>query len=269
MKLIKWEKLNSDQQMDIVENIYHNIPYLEDNWNIWSFREYLDNEIGFQIPMIVLEVKTAMKDVVKLWSRSSPALKQIRNYDELYPVIAVNGKFFDGGHRMTVANERGFKKMYAYELGGLINYDWQKYFDEGLELPEPYVDKNELRKYFPETNLRENIEKELEIINYYKQIETADWSPLTSELYKNISDEGWMDELDDFDGTHYVYFKLQIADERTSSLMSFDDETIELFNSFDIFLKSKQKHPYQIIDFIDYESGTIYILKHLKPNSFK
>ena len=141
VKYVDWDNLSDDEKMDIIENIYRECEYFQkENWNIWTFREYLDNEIGFKIPMVKLDVKQAVEDAVEIWgspdNQSRKNLEKIRTYTKLNPIISFEGKFFDGGHRLSVANERGLKTIEAFEISHLINYDWRKFFDENEPLPE-------------------------------------------------------------------------------------------------------------------------------------
>ena len=52
-KSIKWNDLNSEIQTDILENIYNNSSYLQNNWNIWTFKEYLDDALD--LPKLKVE----------------------------------------------------------------------------------------------------------------------------------------------------------------------------------------------------------------------
>lgn len=52
---------------------------------------------------------------------------------------------------------------------------------------------------------------------------------------------------------------LQIPLEDSIGLRGFKKETLELYNSFDIWLKERYK--VQVVDFIDYSKGTIYLIK--------
>lgn len=55
-KYISWENLDSETQTDIISNIYHNSPYLEKEWNIWTFKEYVDG--ATDIPKFKIQYKS-------------------------------------------------------------------------------------------------------------------------------------------------------------------------------------------------------------------
>lgn len=132
---IDWCDLLEGEKTDIVEHIYGKSNYLQQNWNIWTFKDNLDNEINFKIPIIQLDVKQAKEYVDEHWGLSEINLKEVRKYKKLNPVLSDNGEFSDGGHRITVAYERGMKTIDAYEISHLLNWDWEK-FDNGESLPE-------------------------------------------------------------------------------------------------------------------------------------
>lgn len=76
-KYVSWDDLSDDEKMDIIENIYRECDYFQkENWNIWTFREYLDNEIDFKIPIVKLNVKQSVKYAVETWGFSK---KKFRN----------------------------------------------------------------------------------------------------------------------------------------------------------------------------------------------
>lgn len=107
------------------------------------------------------------------------------------------------------------------------------------------------------------------IRDYLKQVSTGIYKELTEELFDSISEEGWVYSLeDDFGKLHlkrndFEFLGLALSKEDKEGLISFKDEIVEKFNSFDIQLKDKQKYPFKTLDFIDYNKGIVYII-HLK-----
>lgn len=102
---------------------------------------------------------------------------------------------------------------------------------------------------------------------YWMQInDNKGWKPITDKLFNNISEEGWLEDLeyvyDDVNKEDIIFKELDLIDEDKKGLISFDDDIINDFNEFDIELKDGQKYPYNIIDMIDYDNGKVYILKY-------
>jgi hypothetical protein len=44
-KYVMWTDLSDNTQDDIIENIYNNSSYLEREWNIWTFKENIENDL--------------------------------------------------------------------------------------------------------------------------------------------------------------------------------------------------------------------------------
>lgn len=135
---IKWSDLDNDTQVDIIENIYHNSPYLENNWNIWTFKEYVDDALDLP------ELKIEYKDVDNLhnqmqkrgWGISDKQLQNLINIlkssreKDLDPIIVDNNEFFDGGHRLTAYKKLNRKQIPTIDISPLLKMDWEKWLDD-------------------------------------------------------------------------------------------------------------------------------------------
>ena len=180
-KYVDWDNLSSDEKMDIIENIYRECDYFENgSWNINTLKEYFDDEINFKIPVVKLDVKKAIKDAEEIWGTpdncSQKNLDVIRKYSILHPIISNNGKFFDGGHRLTVANERGMKTIDAYEISHLLNWNWEK-FDDGEPLPKLITEMKEQEKKNITTKFAEFKQDKVD-----KFKKTKEFEPLSDDI---------------------------------------------------------------------------------------
>lgn len=105
------------------------------------------------------------------------------------------------------------------------------------------------------------------ILRYLNQITDNKFQPITKKLYRDLKDEGYVEDLEQFyetsfDIRDFEVYKLEITDEDKIGLQSYEDEILEKFNDFDIQLKTMDKNTYpRIVDFIDYDSGSVYIIK--------
>jgi len=102
---------------------------------------------------------------------------------------------------------------------------------------------------------------------YWMQINDPEgWIPVTDELYDDIDQEGWTEDLediyDDIKQEDFVYKELELIDVDKNGLINYVDDIIEDFNDLDIEIKDKQKYPFKMIDFIDYDNGIVYIIKY-------
>jgi archaellum component FlaC len=102
---------------------------------------------------------------------------------------------------------------------------------------------------------------------YWMQINNdKGWKPITDELYNDLLDEGWIEDLeyvyDDVNKEDIVFKELELIDEDRIGLMNFDDDILNDFNELDIEIKNGQKYPFNMIDMIDYNNGKVYILKY-------
>ena len=93
---------------------------------------------------------------------------------------------------------------------------------------------------------------------YLGQIPKLNWQPVSKSVWRSIRDEGLDDEQDTPDPASWVMASLQITPEDAQALMAYDDNAIEEFNRFEIALK--QRYP-GLVDLIDYDNGTITIVK--------
>ena len=117
-------------------------------------------------------------------------------------------------------------------------------------------------KLFIYENLNNSIRQE-----YWEQIDNAKWIPISQEMFEDLEEEGWIEDLEYFHNNINRYdishIKLDLTDKDKNGLINDDDDDIgEDFNEFDIELKDKQEYPYPMLDMIDYEKGIVYILKY-------
>lgn len=98
---------------------------------------------------------------------------------------------------------------------------------------------------------------------YLTQISNLAWKPLTRGVWNTIQDEGLDEEQDAPKHTDWVMASLDVSAEDAQALQSFDDNAIEDFNRFDIQLKSRYPG---LTDLIDYDNGTVTIVKPLKQD---
>jgi len=119
-------------------------------------------------------------------------------------------------------------------------------------------------KNFKKFSINEN----LDIDNYLDQLnDDTRYLSITKKLYNEIEKEGWVEQLEDFynktlNKFNFKYMILNLNKNDQKGLIEFNEDTIEKFNDFDIQLKSMDKYPFQKLDFIDYEKGIVYIIKH-------
>jgi len=126
-----WDELNDSTQVDILENIYHSSPYLENNWNIWTFKEYLDDATDLPEFRIdeknVNEVYEEMKK--KGWGISDLALKKllqkIKSNEVIDPIILKDDKFYDGGHRVLAFKKLNKETIPTIDIGEHLKINWE------------------------------------------------------------------------------------------------------------------------------------------------
>lgn len=94
--------------------------------------------------------------------------------------------------------------------------------------------------------------------DYLLQIANLDWKPVNRSVWNTIQDEGLDEEQDAPNHTDWVMASLSISLKDAQALQSFDSDTIEDFNRFDIHLKFRYPG---LTDLIDYDNGTVTIVK--------
>jgi len=103
--------------------------------------------------------------------------------------------------------------------------------------------------------------------NYMLQIFDEEYLDITNELWNDIQEEGFVDDLDDYyeetyEKEDFEYIKLNISKEDKQGLINFDDEIVNKFADFDFELKKEQEPDYPtMVDFIDYDKGIVYIIR--------
>jgi len=93
---------------------------------------------------------------------------------------------------------------------------------------------------------------------YIGQILQLNWHPINRATWTTIRDEGLDEEQDAPNPSQWVMSRLVISPEDSELLKTFDADTVDDFNRFDIDLK--EKFP-GYVDLIDYENGTVTIVK--------
>ena len=129
--------------------------------------------------------------------------------------------------------------------------------------------------------LNEALDYDTQSDYYWEQVNNEKgWKPITDDLYDGIEEEGWVQDLtegmsdDDYDANReivksgFVYKKLDLYyNWQKEHIISEYDYTLNIFNKFDLELKTTQTAPYHTLDFIDYDKGAVYIIKYKKPVS--
>jgi hypothetical protein len=131
---ILWEDLPLSVKNDITENLIGNIQYLQHNyWNSEALRDIIDDVI--KQPKFKIEYKNVndlYNELTQIgWGISEKNVKQLinvlNNGKELEPVILNNGKFFDGGHRLTAYKRLKKEMIPTIDIGFMLNFDWKKW----------------------------------------------------------------------------------------------------------------------------------------------
>jgi hypothetical protein len=135
-KSIKWNDLNTEIQTDILENIYDNSTYLQNNWNIWTFKEYLDD--ANDLPNLLIKyanVNDLYHQLTQIgWGINEKQVNHLMNIlktgNDLNPIITNNGKLFDGGHRLTAYKRLRKDIIPTIDIHPLLSMDWRKWMDD-------------------------------------------------------------------------------------------------------------------------------------------
>ncbi len=133
---IEWDHLDDNIQVDILENIYANSEYLQNNWNIWTFKEYLDDALD--LPKLKIEYKSVdklFKQFKKMnWGISETQLNNLINLlnkgIELDPIMVRGNELFDGGHRLLAYKKLNKQKIPTIDIWPLLNINWKKWMGE-------------------------------------------------------------------------------------------------------------------------------------------
>ena len=146
--IVKWEDLSPTIQTDIIENIYHNSSYLQNNWNIWTFKEYVDDATDLtKFSIEYKNVDDLYNQLEKFgWGISELNVKKLVDIlssgRELEPVMMNGEEFFDGGHRLTAYKRLGRKSIPTINIKKMIDMDWEKWLEGEIN----FRDLNEIRK---------------------------------------------------------------------------------------------------------------------------
>lgn len=97
---------------------------------------------------------------------------------------------------------------------------------------------------------------------YLDQIQTLQFSEVSKEIYEIIELEGLDEECDCFDKQMWVSAQLVLSSDDKDGLIEMNQYSIEKFNYFDIILK--ERYNGLIIDLINYDLGTITLVKNIK-----
>lgn len=97
-------------------------------------------------------------------------------------------------------------------------------------------------------------------IQYYlDQIDKLDFQKVSNNTFETIRYEGLDEESGIFEQDSWVEAELKVTDHDIVGLKEMNQYSVEKFNYFDILLKDL--HNNKLVDLIDYDSGTIKIIK--------
>lgn len=133
---IKWDDLSNSIKNDIVENVYNNNQYIKMNyWNPESLKDSINDLIVEHQPNFKIKYKNTRELYNELtqigWGISEKNVKNLinilRNDGELDPIILNNGKFYDGGHRLTAYMRLGVNMIPTIVIGFMLNFDYERW----------------------------------------------------------------------------------------------------------------------------------------------
>lgn len=133
---VKWGSLSNSVKNDIVENIYHNNKYVEKNyWNPESLKDSINDLIIEYQPKFKIEYKNTDKLYNQLtqtgWGISEKNVERLmsilKSGNELDPIILNDGKFFDGGHRLTAYKRLRIEQIPTIDIGFMLDFDYEKW----------------------------------------------------------------------------------------------------------------------------------------------
>ena len=99
---------------------------------------------------------------------------------------------------------------------------------------------------------------------YLRQLQTKKFHPIShlpdfSSFYEIIHEyEGLTEEFNCYDEFYWFFIELDVTPADRLGLQQADEQTLEKFNEFDIYLKNTYKLKY--IDMIDYQKGSLKII---------
>jgi len=181
---------------------------------------------------------------------SKELMNKIVNGTKLSPIVVDEKyKILDGRHRLAAYSELWF--YYGYDFP----------FDGNLEIYK----RKETRKSI-DTFKQRMINENLDVNDYINQLNNNEYSKLSDNLYSDIEDEGWLEQLEDFynrkfNKNDFSFTTLNLTSKDKNGLIEFDGDAIEKFNDFDIRLKSMSEYPFNKLDLIDYDNGVVYIIR--------
>jgi len=111
----------------------------------------------------------------------------------------------------------------------------------------------------------EDLDNYKSVNDYMEDVDYGTYDELTDELYKLISEEGWLEQLqeeyeEEYSIEDFEYTTLELTEEDSEGLINMEDDIVEKFNDFDIKLKETQRYPFDTLDFIDYDNGIVYVV---------
>ena len=109
-------------------------------------------------------------------------------------------------------------------------------------------------------------EEDSEKYDYIKQvIDYKNWAPISDEIYLNIGDTEWFDDLISIDKnvgqSHFLIKKLIITEKHEIGVIRFDVDVINYFNEFDKQLKN-MRTPNDMLVYIS-DNGGVYVIKNI------
>jgi beta-glucosidase/6-phospho-beta-glucosidase/beta-galactosidase len=131
---IQWKELPLSVKNDITENLRDNIQYLQTNyWNSEALRDMIDDVI--KQPKFKIEYKNVdnlYNELTQIgWGISEKNVEELinvlNNGKELEPIILNNGKFFDGGHRLTAYKRLRKEMIPTIDVGFMLDFNWEKW----------------------------------------------------------------------------------------------------------------------------------------------
>jgi hypothetical protein len=210
-------------------------------------------------PMIKMQDLPSKRTVVNL-------IQTLRQGGRIPPLLVtpVRGgyRIIDGHHRYAALQRAGIDRVAVR----VVDPRLIRYSDEVMEALritlERYGHLGRGQGGVAEGRIKESNTQRNQTQDLLSQIPNLVWQPVNRDVWNAIQDEGLDEEQDAPNRTDWLMAFLSISQQDAQALQALDDDAIEKFNRFDIQLKSRYPG---LTDLIDYDNGTVTIVKTSQP----
>ncbi len=132
-KSFTWLGLDNEIRIDIVNTIYNNSLFLKKDYNIYTFKNLLDD--SYELPQFEIVYKNinSLLEVIEENNLHTISNTNLNIYKSSNLILLYNEKVYDGWYRLITYKEMGMEHIPTIDITKMLDMDWEKWLNNEID----------------------------------------------------------------------------------------------------------------------------------------